>query len=238
MDHDAIRQAIAAYALDALDGDQRGRVEHDLVEHLPGCAECSAMLRDFREVASDLGVASAPRAASEASEEKLLAAVRAQSAGRRSVRTGRAWVRVSAVAAAAMLAASSTVAATFAVRAVRAENRAAALARAVRIAGAPDARTVPLRGREGSMIVVYRPGGAAVLVGDGIAAPPAGRVLELWLQRNGRSIPIRTFTPRGGVVSLALSIDLEAYTAIAITVERGFVRAPTSAPIYAATLGA
>jgi anti-sigma factor RsiW len=64
MDHDGIRQMIAAFVLDALDPDERGRVDRELLEHLPGCDECLALMRDLREVGGELALGAGAAAVS------------------------------------------------------------------------------------------------------------------------------------------------------------------------------
>src|SRR5258708_4608561 len=108
MDHEAIRQAIAAQALDALDDVERASVEHELLQHIAGCDECLTLFRDLREIAGDLALASGSREVSEELESRVLAAVReipSQSDDRVSPRR-RLVVRVAAVAAIVALVAS------------------------------------------------------------------------------------------------------------------------------------
>ena len=48
MNHTEITELLGAYALDAVDGDERVAIE----DHLPGCARCRAEVAEHREVAS------------------------------------------------------------------------------------------------------------------------------------------------------------------------------------------
>ena len=52
-DHVQIQEAIAAYVMHAIDPDDRARTEHELLDHLPGCESCSALMRDLRELSGD-----------------------------------------------------------------------------------------------------------------------------------------------------------------------------------------
>jgi anti-sigma-K factor RskA len=238
-DHEAIRQSIAAYALDALDSDERAAIEHELVAHLPGCQECAAMLRDFREVGSELALAAAPRAVSAESERRLFAAIRSdQAALARPARRRGFIVRITAVAAVVALAASLSLNGVLVSRSHRSDASAARLAAAVSVLGDPRAQNVALRGRRGSLLLVYGPGARAVLIGRQVPAPPRGRVFELWLLRGGRTLAVRTFSPSDGRVVLPLELDVSTAKGVAVTIEMGFVRAPTTAPVYAGSLEA
>lgn len=237
MDHEAIRQAIAAYALDAIDGEERTRVEAELLEHLPGCADCATMMREFRELAGDLAVAAPPRPVPADVERRVVRSIGGEPAARPAARRGGA-LRVGAIAAALALGVSVAGNAILAIRAGDAGRRADALARAFSLAGDPESRAVALRGREGAMVLAFRPGGRAVLLGDRIPDPPPGRVLELWLLRDGRPVAVQVFRPDRGLVLVEVRADPEGYEAVAVTVERRMVPAPTGDPVYAGTLRA
>ena len=74
-DHVQIQEAIAAYVMHSIDPDDRARTEHELLDHLPGCESCSALMRDLRELSGDLGLAPDPRPVSETGEARVMAAV-------------------------------------------------------------------------------------------------------------------------------------------------------------------
>ena len=59
-DHVQIQEAIAAYVMHSIDPDDRARTEHELLDHLPGCESCSALMRDLRELSGDLGAVLKP----------------------------------------------------------------------------------------------------------------------------------------------------------------------------------
>ena len=48
--HEELQELLGAYALDAVDADERGRIE----DHLQGCARCRAEVEQHREVAAQL----------------------------------------------------------------------------------------------------------------------------------------------------------------------------------------
>jgi len=67
-DHEAIRELIAAYALDALDAEDSTRVE----EHLPGCAPCRRELASFLRVADQLALSATEVSPPVGLEQKIL----------------------------------------------------------------------------------------------------------------------------------------------------------------------
>ena len=233
--HESIRESIAAYALDALDPGERRRVEHDLLEHLPGCAECSATMREFRETAGRLAMGVEPVAPSRDLEQRLIDAVRGEPRARPVPvlpRRSRFAARIAIVAAVIGLAGSVAVNVSYVRRLDQAERERAALAAVTH----PDARTIALRGESGSALIVYRAQAQPLLVATGLPDPPAGRVYELWFLDGATAVPIGTFVPKEGRVVLELKKDPSSFRGAAITIEERFVTAPTTDPVYAGTI--
>ncbi|MGH2829331.1 MAG: anti-sigma factor domain-containing protein [Actinomycetota bacterium] len=238
MDHDAIRHAVAVHALDATDPDERARVDQQLVQHLPGCDDCLRMMRDLREVGGDLALAAGATAVSPSLEGRILETIRNEQPIVLRQRRRPAATRALAAAAAVALVASVGWNAVLVGRAGRAERRASALSAAVQLASNPETRSVSLRGRSGEMVLLYRPGGKATLIATNIEAPPAGKLLELWLIKDGKPTPVIAFRPQQGSVLVSVPIDPSAFRGVAVTVEDRFVQRPTTEPIYAGTIQA
>ncbi|MDX3345325.1 MULTISPECIES: anti-sigma factor [Streptomyces] len=218
----------APYALDALEGAERGRFER----HLEGCARCAAEVRALSEDAVRLARSTAAPAPP-ALRERVLAAVRttaqepAPARGpvpRRSVghvRPRPLLVPFATVTAAAAL----VVASLFAVRADRTRDElATARDRAREIAhvlAAPDARAArgaDARGR-GVAVVASASRGRAVVTLSGYGEPPGDRVRQLWVMRPGaepRSLGL--FDGDTPLVAAGLS---RSATSLAVTVEPG-----------------
>lgn len=235
-DHEEIRQQIAAYALDALGAAERAAAERALIEHLPGCEECSAAMLEFREVAGALALGAAPRGAPEGLEARLLGTIRreAHPTVEPAPARGRAF-RAAMVAAAVALGASAALNAALVARVDGLQDRERDLRRAMAVASDPRSRPVTLRGPDGSLVLSLRPDGKASLLGR-IPGPPEGRVFELWLLRDGIPVAVTAFRPRNGIVALEVTVDGAGATGAAITVERAMVAAPTGAPLYAGTI--
>jgi anti-sigma-K factor RskA len=242
MDHEQLEESVAAYALGALDQAGRTEVERRLLEHLAGCASCRELFNDLREVTADLALAAAPRAVRPEVEERILEGIRerrpdAQRPGARSPRRP-AFRRIAVAAAAAALVALGAWNVQLASRVNDATDRASAVAAAISLMGAPDARSTTLSGRAGTLVFVARPG-EAVLVGHDVPAPAEGNVLQLWLMRAGIPTSAGVFRPTDGVVVLRVPLDAGDFDAVAVTIERA-PRAPhpTRPPIYSASISA
>ena len=239
MEHQQLEEVVAALALGALDDDGRPETERAVLEHLAGCATCRELFHDLREVGADLGIAATPRAVPTAVEERILEAIRERRP--RAERT--APVRRSVLARVAALAAAAAIAGLFAwniqlnsrVDEARVSSR--AVAQALSLMGAPDARSTTLSGDRGTLVFVYRPG-EAVLVGHDVTGPPSGRVLQLWLMRAGVPTSVGVFHPVDGLVVVPVRIDPSAFDRVAVTVEKGprGARSPTAAPVYSGLL--
>ena len=240
MEHEQLEEAVAAYALGALDDAERPEVERALLDHLPGCASCREMLNDFREVTGDLALVAPGRGVPEAVEERILDGIREQ----RQVATPRAiarrspWTRFAVAGVAAAIAALFAWNLQLASRVNEGNLRANDLAAAVGLIGAPDAKSASLSGEAGSLVLVYRPG-KAVLVGQNVDAPASGKVLQVWLMRAGLPTSVGAFRPDNGFIVLPIDVDPTAFDRVAITVEKApKAPRPTSAPIFSAPLTA
>lgn len=180
---DDLHHLAAAYALDALEPDERARFE----AHLAACADCTADVAEFHHTAGELAGAEAveppaglreqvlARAADAPQEPAVPAADSPPSlAGRAARRTFP--VLVAAVALLAVLA-MGVVTRTALVDRDRASDLLAVLA-------APDVELVPLDGAgpPGDVRVAWSPSaGASVLIGSDLPAPGDDRTYELWV---------------------------------------------------------
>lgn len=236
-DHVQIQEAIAAYVTHALDPMEISETERQLLEHLPGCEECTALMRDLRELAGDLALIPDPLAMSETAERAVMAKVQG-SPPARAARARTTWPRAAAAVVALVIAGSATVNLVIASRAGRSDDRARAAIAAVVAFVNPSARHSFLQGQNGSLAMSVLPSGSGVLIAQGLAAPPKGSVYELWLAKDGQYVPVRVFSPTGGDVVLSFSVSPGAYTGTAVTIEHGFVSHPSTSPIYSGSLPA
>jgi anti-sigma factor RsiW len=220
----------AAYALDALDERERSSYE----EHLGSCERCRAELSTLAPTAAALAYLPSSPAPPAALRGRILAAA---TEGRENVVPLRRGPTYRWVAAAAAVAACAALVlgiwATSLHRSLGEERDArSADARALAVLADPDARHVPLSGREGTLVVA-RDGSAAILA-PRLARAPEGRTYEAWVIRDGSARSAGLFDG-GDATVVTLTRPVPRGATVGVTVEReGGVDAPTSAPIASA----
>jgi hypothetical protein len=208
--HDEVAELLGAYALDALDVDERDAVE----QHLNECPRCRAELGDHRTVASFLGSAGgrAPDglwdriagSLEEAPPELRLAPV-VPLRERRSVSL-RVGAAVAAVAAGVIAVLGlEVVHLSNQVDHVAAPERAdtALLSAATHALADPHAQRVSMRSTDGqrSAEVALTPEGTGFLVADDLPALPSDRTYQLWALADGQKISAGVLGARPGVVA-------------------------------------
>lgn len=221
--HDEIRELLAAFALDAVDGDEAEAIEL----HLRDCPRCRAEVVDHREAAGALATGHQPAPIAtwntivdqlESAPPMRLAAVVPipSSRWRRSLRVG-----VAAVAAASL--------AVLGVRVVHQEQRfdamqaaledRAVLAAALAAHGSSDARQADLRSADGAVLAhaVLVPDGTGYLWSDGLPRTAADHTYQLWAIIGterisagvlGPSPSVAPFRFAGDVVGLAITEEV------------------------------
>lgn len=218
----------AAYALDALDADERAAFE----AHAPTCAICSGEVADFRETAAVLAadVATPPPAELKASVMAEIARTRQLSPRRTEVvaldrarRPRRALTALAGAAAAAILVVSTALV----VRSGTDEFGP--------LLEAADASFVTLEGEGGSIEAVWSAELDQVLVqATSLPSPGDGRSYALWSLRDDVATPAGLFVPDGdGTVVAVLDLDDLDPTAWGVTIEPdGGSPQPTGPVLY------
>ncbi|WP_436700810.1 anti-sigma factor [Nocardioides sp. BYT-33-1] len=238
-----------AYAVDALDADERAAFE----AHLAHCAECRAEVDGLRETASTLGVsevAAPPDALRDRVLEGIsqirplpplsttasggtpvdLAAARRR---RRPFRSGRAGHLFLVAAVLVLVAAAGTVL----LRPWADDSDGPdgpGLTAAERILAAADASTVEQSFPDGSTasIVLSRSEGKALIRTSDMAPAPDGKVYELWLQTPAGDMVPAGLMPDDPDTTYVLDGDASEATGVGITVEPdGGSPHPTSEPV-------
>ncbi|KQT93798.1 hypothetical protein ASG49_02140 [Marmoricola sp. Leaf446] len=244
----SIHALSGAYAVDALDDDERAGFE----AHLPGCRDCQVEVAELRRAAAELAhdVAEEPPAALRASVLGAIATVRPlppEAAPEPALEPTAATTPASNVVPIgrsrrrrlANLAVAAAILGVVGVGAVTQPwnpdptSPSRNLSAADRVLSAPDAEAVTQRFPDGSSATVTRSvsEGRAVLSTKRMAAPPEGKAFEMWLRIDGRMAPAGLMTD-GGDQTFVLTGDGGAATAVGITVEpESGSAAPTSAPI-------
>ena len=204
---DDVHALAAAYAVDAVDPDERRRFE----AHYPDCESCRTEVAGFRETVAHLG-ASVPaplpaelkaRVLAEVAETRQFPPITAPSA------RARRWPAALVAAAAAVVVVLALAGTFYARRGTPGTDAGRAL---TEVLGAPDTRTIELAGSSaGTLRVVYSlDEGKAVLVGAGLPDPGAGRTYQLWSVRGQTATSAGVFEPTSsGRVAAVVSTPSE-----------------------------
>lgn len=196
-----IHDLAAAYALDALDPEDRWTYER----HLDTCEHCRAEVAELREGAAELPFATVGPEPPPALRERILRAAREERPAR-VVPLRRSWLLpVTAVAAAA--AAIAAIGLGLWANSLR---------------GQVDQRVVTMSGGAGQVVISGDEGSLITCV----ERAPAGRTYEAWVIAGDVPRPAGLFP--GGCGTLELTSPVEAGDTVAVTLERaGGVPAPT-----------
>jgi anti-sigma-K factor RskA len=214
MERQGIHELSAAYALDALDGDDRGRFER----HLAQCGGCQDDVASFQAAAAALAYDVDVPAPPHALRERILERARSERSNVVQFRPRR-WALpvatgVAAVAACAALA--------FGLWAVSLNNELGERAEAIQLTGA-----------EGSLLI--EPSGEATLIVDGLGRAPAGKTFEIWVIDEDRPLPAGLFPGAPGRSVIPLTRSVPEGAVVAVTLERsGGVQKPTGEPLFSA----
>lgn len=226
-----IHELAAAYALNALEDEDRREFER----HLEECPTCREGLPGLEDTAAALALAVEPIAPPAELRGRILTAARA---GGEVVPFPRRVVPL--VAAVAAVAACAAIgfgiwATTLRGDLSRQREARAADEAALAVLADPAARRVPLSGRSG--VLAVRPDGTAALAVNALGRAPSGKTFEAWVIR-GKSPPqpAGVFGGRGDRPTLVvLRRPVSKGVTVAVTVERGGgVSSPTTRPILSA----
>ena len=221
-----VHELTAAYALDALDEGE----EREYEEHLRRCARCRTELADLSEAAAALAYGIETPPPPPALRSRILEQARRERPNVVPLRSRRRTAVLAGVAAAAAVAALAV-----GLWANSLSNSLDAEREANRILADPTARTLPLSGGAGRVVVTER--GDAALVVSRLAAAPAGKTYEVWVARatGGQPRPAGLFDAEEGRDLVLLEETVPPGARVMITLERdGGVDAPTSAPLTTA----
>lgn len=223
MPHDEMIELLAAYALDAVDGDETVAIEL----HLRECPRCRAEVADHRELAGALasGHEPAPITVWDTIVHELESAPRMRLAPVQPIAIPR-WRRSLHVGVAAVAAAAIAV---VGVRVVQQEQRfdtmqaaledRTVLAAALAAHANPNARQAELRSADGVVLAhaVLAPDGTGYLWSDGLPRTDPDRAYQLWAVVGserisagvlGPSPEISSFRMAGEVIALAITEEV------------------------------
>jgi anti-sigma-K factor RskA len=228
-----MHEQVAAYALNALDADERRAFER----HLEGCEECQRDLPAFADAAAALAFGAEPAAPSPELRGRILTEARRGGAvipfpNRRIVPIVATIAAVAACAAIGL----GIWAATLNHSLSHERNARASDDAALAVLADPTAKRVPLNGRRG--VLAVRGDGSAALAVDGLGRAPSGKTYEAWVIKGKTPAPAGLFHGESARATLvALRLRVGSGSIVAVTVERsGGVSLPTTKPILSAAV--
>jgi anti-sigma-K factor RskA len=215
---------VAAYALDALDEDERAHFD----KHLAGCEECTEQLAALREPVAALAYAAEGPVPSAALRGRILEAARQEPRAPviplRRRNWGPAAAGIAAVAAVAAIGLGLW-ANSLSNSLDRERSANAAYKRAAELLGA-KAKTTPLVGAQGSLLVADN--GRAAIVVCRLDRAPSEKTYEAWVIQGKTPQPAGLF--RGGreCLPIELSRPVPKGATVGVTLERaGGATSPT-----------
>jgi hypothetical protein len=224
MGTEALHDLTAAYAVDALDPDERREYE----AHLARCERCRDELTSLSETATSLAYAAEPAAPPPQLRERILSSARAE---RRNVVPLPRWAipaaatAIVAVAAAIALALWAT---SLSDKLDRERAHASAQERVAAILSTPGGH--PYGVPSGGLLTVT-PSGEAALVLRRLPPARKGMTYEAWVAESGTPKPAGTFDASGDVTAVALAVPVPPGATVMVTQERdGGTQVPEHMP--------
>ena len=228
---ESIHELSAAYALDALDADERWAFE----AHLADCSRCQEELTSFWQTAGSLAHAADGPAPSPELRGRLLERARAERPNVVPLRPRR-WALpalggVAAVAAVAALALGLW-ASSLSGDLDQARSALAGQQLVSSLLADESSRSISLRGANGRLVVGG--GGRAALVVSNLSPAPSGKAYEIWVIEGQTPRRAGLFDGKGAV---ALDRPVPADATVAVTLEDDAgVDAPTGEPLFNASV--
>jgi anti-sigma-K factor RskA len=240
MNHDEAEELLGAYALDALTGDERQRIE----EHVRSCDEHREAATELGRTVSLLALTVEDRDPSPSLRRRIIDAVSAaptqpiaampllrsmppSTTPESRVSRRPIWlVRPAALAVAAMLVLA--LAAGVVIGRLTGPNAAT-----IAYTFQGDATRAP--GAQ-ARLVYFKDQQAAVVAATGLPRLSSGQVYEMWLIKNGVPVDEGIGSSTDGQLAARMTGDVSQFQQFAITIEPGEQRLPTTTPILLGTL--
>jgi anti-sigma factor RsiW len=230
MGTDTVHELTAAYALDALDENERREYE----AHLAHCDQCRAELGSFSEAATALAYGAAGPEPPLQLRSRILERARAERPNVVPLRPRWAVpAAVTAVAAVAAVIALAIWASSLSNRVGSLQTQRDRQARLAAVLASPGAHVLQF-GRNGRLVVT--PQGEAALVFRGLAPAAPGKTYEAWVTSGGKPRPAGTFEASGETTSVVLTGHVPSGASVLVTQERApGTQQPQHPPIYSAS---
>jgi hypothetical protein len=216
---------LAAYALDALDDDDRERFE----AHLPECEECTEQLALLREPVSALAYAAEGPVPPRELRDRIIEGARAEHRAAVIKLPRRNWALGAAAAVAAAAAALAIGLGLWANSLSNSLDRERSANAAYKQAAellAARATAKPLTGADGSLLVADN--GRAAIVVCGLAGAPSAKTYQAWVISGKAPVPAGLFRGGSGCSPVLLTQRVPKNATVAVTLERaGGATSPT-----------
>lgn len=223
MADESIHDLTAAYALDALDAEDEERYEL----HLTTCLRCREELDGLRDPVAALAHGTPSPEPPPELRERILEAVRAERSNVVPIRR-RLPAALGAVAAVA-----ATVAIALGLWAASVSSDLDRERSLLAILADPEAKTIPLDGANGRVVVTNT--GEAALVVSGLPTAPEGKTYALWIAQGEQMLPAGAFDAQYERDVVRLTRPVPPGSGVAVTIEDdGGTDVPTSDPIFTA----
>ena len=220
---ETLHDLTAAYALDALDGEERREYE----EHLARCERCRAELASLSEAATALAYAVDSPAPPPQLRERVLERARAERPNVVPLRPR--WAAPAAAAAAVAVAAVAVLAVWISSLSNKVDRLQARTATQERIAAILTARGARSIDAGNDVRLVVTPAGTAALVLRDLPKARNG-LYEAWVAANQTPRPAGVFNSAGAVTAVPLDLRVPKGALVMVTRERHRVKAPTQRP--------
>jgi anti-sigma-K factor RskA len=205
---------LAAYALDALDEDERERFER----HLPDCAECTEQLAMLREPVAALAYAAEGPVPPEELRDRIVEGARSEPRAAVIKLPRRNWALGSVAAVAAAAACLAIGLGLWANSLSNSLDRERSARSAVDRLLAENASAKPLVGANGSLIVARS--GRAALVVCGLEKAPSAKTYEAWVITGKSPQPAGLFRGGSDCNPVLLTQRVPENATVAVTLER------------------
>jgi anti-sigma-K factor RskA len=213
---------LAAYALDALDDDERERFER----HLADCEECVEQLALLREPVAALAYAAEGPVPRNELRDRIIEGARAEPRAAVIKLPRRNWALGAVAGVAAAAACLAIGLGIYAHSLSNSLDRERSANSAVEKLLAENATTKPLIGANGSLIVAEN--GRAGLLVCGLAGAPSTKTYEAWVISGKSPVPAGLFRGGNGCSSVLLTERVPKNATVAVTLERaGGATSPT-----------
>lgn len=215
MEHQEIKDLLAAYALGSVPEDER----REVADHVATCAECRAELADFEAVSESLALAVPPAEMPAGFTERVVSAAVGERPVAEPSKLSRRWTRLGILAGAALIAAVIAVTGTIIESNNDSERRQEVLA----LLSSSDGISLTGDGE-----VIGRVHGSRFAIA-GVEEAPEGKTYQLWLMKGDgcpSDVPTEcelvsagTFDTEDGVALIELDESSEEWEDAAVTVE-------------------